>query len=189
MNDHDIEVVQEAIQLLQALKLTDNQQINDILQKILQRENSDWLSVQQSIVQSLSFDLSNESKYIHLLFPSNQSELNLLEHFLDNSKQHKTNPLIKLTKKIYKSTTIDNLLSSIENFLQAIAKQNDGEKISTILFQHHDEILRLVEFNRPNWIKFALIYILLGIQTIQGDDSQLAIIMVLNLLKRLNQEV
>jgi hypothetical protein len=35
-------VVNEAIYLLEDLHLIDNQQINDILQKILQRENQDW---------------------------------------------------------------------------------------------------------------------------------------------------
>lgn len=42
LNDNDANVVNEAIYLLEDLNLNDNQQINDILQKILQRENQDW---------------------------------------------------------------------------------------------------------------------------------------------------
>lgn len=42
LNDNEATVVQEAIHLLEELHLMDNQQINDILQKILQRENEDW---------------------------------------------------------------------------------------------------------------------------------------------------
>lgn len=42
LNDNDINVTHEAVHLLEDLHLTDNQQINDLLQKILQRENADW---------------------------------------------------------------------------------------------------------------------------------------------------
>ncbi len=42
LNDNEAQVVNEAIYLLEDLHLIDNQQINDILQKILQRENQDW---------------------------------------------------------------------------------------------------------------------------------------------------
>lgn len=42
LNDNDASVVDEAVHLLEDLHLTDHQQINDILQKILQRENNDW---------------------------------------------------------------------------------------------------------------------------------------------------
>jgi hypothetical protein len=42
LNDNDAVVVNEAIHLLEELHLNDNQQINDILRKILQRKNQDW---------------------------------------------------------------------------------------------------------------------------------------------------
>ncbi len=41
LNDNEAVVVNEAIHLLEELHLYDNQQINDILRKILQRENQD----------------------------------------------------------------------------------------------------------------------------------------------------
>ena len=42
LNDNDPNVVIEGIYLLEDLHLFDNQQINDILQKLLQRQNEDW---------------------------------------------------------------------------------------------------------------------------------------------------
>jgi hypothetical protein len=81
---------------------------------------------------------------------------------LENYKQQKQSlsPLLKLTKKIFKSTTIDTLSSTID---------------------------------RPNWIKFSIIYILLGIETIKQQDNneyiELATVMIFKLLKKLSKEV
>lgn len=153
------------------------------------------MSVQQSIVRLLTLDLTNEKKYLHLLFPSTLSELNLLNYFLENSKQNKQNssPLLKLTKKIFKSTTIETLSSTMSTFLHALVEHDEHEKILLPLLQQHDEILRLVEHHRPNWIKFAIIFILIGIETIKQHDNQeytqLSVIMVFKLLKILANEV
>lgn len=151
--------------------------------------------MQESIVRLLTFDLSNENKFLHLLFPSTISELNRLNHFLENSKQNKqnTSPLLKLTKKIFKSTNIENLSSTMTTFLQALVEHNEPEKVLFPFLQQHDEILRLVEQHRPNWIKFAVIFILLGIEIIKQQQNeqfiQLSVIMVFKLLKRLANEV
>ena len=151
--------------------------------------------MQQSIVRLLTFDLSNEKKYLHLLFPSTIAELNRLNHFLENSKQNKQNssPLLKLTKKIFKSTTIENLSTTMTTFLHALVEHNEPEKVLFPLLQQHDEILRLVEHHRPNWIKFAIIFIQLGIEIIKQQQNeefvQLSVIMVFKLLKRLANEV
>ncbi len=81
---------------------------------------------------------------------------------MENYKQQKQSlsPLLKLTKKIFKSTTIDTLSSTID---------------------------------RPNWIKFSIIYILLGIETIKQQDNneyiELATVMIFKLLKKLSKEV
>ena len=153
------------------------------------------ISVQESIIRLFTLDLSNEKKYLHLLFPTNTFELNLLNHLLDNSKQQKQNSssLIKLTRKIFKSNTVENLSKTIETFLQALVKHDDREKILVPLLQQHDEILRLVEHHRPNWIKFAIIFILLGIETIKQQENneyiQLSVILIFKLLKKLSNEV
>lgn len=143
-------------------------------------------------------DLTNETNYLHLLFPTNLTELNLLNNLLENSKQQKQNSssLLKLTKKVFKSATIENLSTTIETFLQSLVEHDDKEKILLPLLQQHDEILRLVEHHRPNWIKFAIIYILLGIQTIKQQNNnnnnefiQLSTLMIFKLLKKLLKEV
>jgi len=140
-------------------------------------------------------DLTNENKYLHLLFPTTLSELNLLNNLLENYKQQKTisSPLLKLTKKNFKSTTIENLSTSIEIFIQSLTNHDDQENILLPLLKQHDEVLRLVEHHRPNWIKFSIIYILLGIQTIQQKDNneyiQLSTLMIFKLLKKLSKEV
>ncbi|CAF0784428.1 unnamed protein product [Adineta steineri] len=195
LNDNDVKVAQEAIYLLEELHLIDNQQINDILQKILQRENEDWSPVQQSIVRLLSHDSISENKYLHLLFPTTSSELSLLNHLLDNSKQHKQSlsSLLKLTKKVFKSTTIKTLSSTLDTFIQSITTNDDQKNVLLPLLQQHDEILRLVEHHRPNWIKFSIIYILLGIETVKQQNNneyvELAIIMIFKLLKKLSKEI
>ncbi|CAF3430204.1 unnamed protein product [Rotaria sp. Silwood1] len=195
LNDNETKVVNEAILLLEELHLTDNQQINDILQKILQRENEDWSSVQQSIVRLLALDSTSETKYLHLLFPTTSSELNLLNNLLENYKRQKqtSSPLLKLTKKTFKSTTIDNLLTTIDRFIQSITTNDDHQNILLPLLQQYDEILRLVEHYRPNWIKFSIIYILLGIETIKQQTNneyiELSTIIVFKLLKKLSQEI
>jgi hypothetical protein len=153
------------------------------------------ISVQESIVRLFTLDLSDEKKYLHLLFPTNLSELNLFNKLLENYKQKKQNPssLLKLTKKIFKSTTMENISTTIETFLQALVEHDDRENVLLPLLQQHDEILRLVEHYRPNWIKFAIIYVLLGIQTINkqvnNEFVQLSVIMVFKLLKKLLNEV
>ena len=158
------------------------------------------LSVQQSIIRLLTMDLNNENKYFHLLFPSTLSEINLLNNLLENYKQQKqisssssSSPLLKLTKKIFKSITIENLSTTIEIFIQSIINHEQKEYILIPLLQQHDEILRLVDDHRPNWIKFSIIYILLGIQTIKQLDNneyiQLSTLMIFKLLKKLSQEV
>jgi hypothetical protein len=140
-------------------------------------------------------DLTNEHKYLHLLFPTTLSELNLLNNLLENYKQQKniSSPLLKLTKKIFKSITIENLSTTIEIFIQSLVNYDDQENILVPLLQQHDEVLRLVEHHRPNWIKFSIIYILLGIQTIKQKDNneyiQLSAIMIFKLLKKLSKEV
>ena len=151
--------------------------------------------VQESIVHLFTLDLSDEKKYLHLLFPTNLSELNLFNKLLENYKQKKQNPssLLKLTKKIFKSTTVENISTTIETFLQALVEHDDRENVLLPLLQQHDEILRLVEDYRPNWIKFAIIYVLLGIQIINkqvnNEFVQLSVIMVFKLLKKLLNEV
>ena len=69
------------------------------------------LSVQQSIIRLLSLDSTHENQYLHLLFPTTPAELNLLNTLLENHKEqkHTLSPLLKLTKKTFKSTTMDNL--------------------------------------------------------------------------------
>jgi hypothetical protein len=140
-------------------------------------------------------DLTNEHKYLHLLFPTTLSELNLLNNLLENYKQQKniSSPLLKLTKKIFKSITIENLSTTIEIFIQSLTNCDDQENILLPLLQQHDEVLRLVEHHRPNWIKFSIIYILLGIQTITQKNNneyiQLSTIMIFKLLKKLSKEV
>jgi hypothetical protein len=153
------------------------------------------LPVQQSIIRLLTLDLTNENKYLHLLFPTTLSELNLLNNLLENYKQQKqtSSSLLKLTKKIFKSTTIDNLSATLETFIQSLTNHDDRENILLPFLQQHDEILRLVEHHRPNWIKFSIIFILLGIQTIKQQDNneyiQLSTLMVFKLLKNLSKEV
>jgi len=153
------------------------------------------LPVQQSIIRLLTLDLTNENKYLHLLFPTTLSELNLLNNLLENYKQQKQSlsPLLKLTKKIFKSTTIDTLSNTIDTFIQSLIINDDRANILLPLLQQHDEILRLVEHHRPNWIKFSIIFILLGIQTIKQQDNneyiQLSTLMVFKLLKNLSKEV
>ncbi|CAF2088985.1 unnamed protein product [Rotaria magnacalcarata] len=194
LNDNEITVVHEALHLLEELQLTDNQQINDILQKLLQRENEDWSSVQQSIVRLLTLDPSSENKYLHLLFPTTSSELNLLNNLLENYKQKQTSsPLLKLAKKNFKSTTVDSLSTAIARFIQSIPISDDQSNILLPLLRQSDEILRLVEHFRPNWVKFAIIYVLLGIETIKqhanNEYNQLATIIVFKLLKSLSKEI
>lgn len=153
------------------------------------------ISVQQSVIRLLTMDLTNEIKYLHLLFPTTLSELNLLNSLLENYKQQKniSSSLLKLTKKVFKSATIENLSTTIERFLQGLVEHDDRENILLPLLQQHDEILRLVEHHRPNWIKFAIIYILLGIQTIKQQNNneyiQLSTLMIFKLLKKLSKEV
>jgi hypothetical protein len=81
----------------------------------------------------------------------------------------------------------------METFIQSLTSYDDREKILLPLLQQHDEILRLVEHHRPNWIKFAIIFILLGIQIIKkqvnNEDIQLSTLMMFKLLKKLSQEV
>ena len=122
--------------------------------------------------------------------------MDLLNNLLENHKQHKQSltPLLKLTKKTFKSTTIDNLSTTMETFIQSLTTNDDKLNILVPLLQQHDEILRLVEHYRPNWIKFSIIYILLGIETINQKDNQneyieLSTLMVLKLLKKLSKEV
>jgi hypothetical protein len=153
------------------------------------------ISVQESIIRLFTLDLSNEKKYLHLFFPTSLSELNLLNKFLENSKQQKQNSssLLKLTKKIFKSATMENISMTIETFLQALVEHDDRENILLPLLQQHDEISRLVEHYRPNWIKFSIIYILLGIEIIKQQNNhefiQLSVIMIFKLLKKLSNEV
>ncbi|CAF1260717.1 unnamed protein product [Adineta ricciae] len=193
--DNEAKVVQEAICLLEELNLTNNQQINDILQKILQRETDEWSAVQQSIVRLLSIDSTSENKYLHLLFPTTPSELNLLNNLLDSYKQHKhsLSPLLKLTKKVFKSATMETLSSTIETFIQSLTNTSERKDVLLPLLQEHDEVLRLVEHNRPNWIKFAIIYTLLGVETIKQQDVneyiELATVMIFKLLKKLAKEI
>ena len=80
------------------------------------------VSIQQSIIRFLTLDLTNENKYLHLLFPTTTSELNLLNNLLENSKQQNQSlsPLIKLTKKIFKSATINTLSTTIVILIQSI---------------------------------------------------------------------
>ena len=88
---------------------------------------------------------------------------------------------------------MENISTTIETFLQALVEHDDRENVLLPLLQQHDEILRLVEHYRPNWIKFAIIYVLLGIQTINkqvnNEFVQLSVIMVFKLLKKLLNEV
>lgn len=152
-------------------------------------------SVQQSIVRLLVLDTKNEMKYHHLLFPSNSSELNLLNHLLDNFKQQQPSvtPLLKLTKKIFKSATVDSLPTVLNTFIQSISSNDDRAHILLPLLEQHEETLRLVEHNRPSWIKFCIIYILLGVKTIQrqenGEYIEVATSMMFKLLKKLSKEV
>jgi hypothetical protein len=88
---------------------------------------------------------------------------------------------------------MENISMTIETFIQALVEHDDRENVLLPLLQQHDEILRLVEHYRPNWIKFAIIYILLGIQIIKQQNNnefiQLSIIMIFKLLKQLSNEV
>jgi hypothetical protein len=115
---------------------------------------------------------------------------------LENHKQqkHSFSPLLKLTKKTFKSTTMNNLSTTIDTFIHSLTTNEDQINILLPLLQQHDEILRLVEHYRPNWIKFSIIYILLGIETIQQKDHnneyiELSTLMIFKLLKKLSKEV
>ncbi len=114
---------------------------------------------------------------------------------MENYKQQKQSlsPLLKLTKKIFKSTTIETLSSTIDTFIQSLTSNDDRKNTLLPLLQQHDEILRLVEHHRPNSIKFSIIYILLGIETIKQQDNneyiELATVMIFKLLKKLSKEV
>jgi hypothetical protein len=114
---------------------------------------------------------------------------------LDNYKQQNQSlsPLLKLTKKVFKSTTINSLSTTIDTFIQLLITNNDQANILLPLLRQHDEILRLVEHHRPNWVKFAIIYVLLGIETIKQQENkeyiELAIVIVFKLLKNLSKEV
>ncbi len=88
---------------------------------------------------------------------------------------------------------MENISMTIETFLQALVEHDDRENILLPLLQQHDEISRLVEHYRPNWIKFSIIYILLGIEIIKQQNNhefiQLSVIMIFKLLKKLSNEV
>lgn len=151
--------------------------------------------MQQSIVRLLSVDSTNESKYLHLLFPTTSSELTLLNNLLDNYKKqnHALSPLLKVVKKTFKSANIGALSTTIETFVQALTQSSERQEVLLPLLQQHDEVLRLVEHNRPSWIKFAVIYILLGVDTIKQQNVEeyveLATVMIFKLLKKLSKEV
>lgn len=102
-------------------------------------------------------------------------------------------PLLKLAKKVFKSVTVDALPTTIERFIQSITNNDDQENTLLPLFRQCDEILRLVEHYRPNWIKFAIIYVLLGIEAIQkhknNEYTELGTIMIFKLIKQLSKEV
>ena len=61
------------------------------------------------------------------------------------------------------------------------------------LLKEHEEIFRLVEHYRPHWIKFAVIYVLLGIETLRQPSNteytELSTTMIFHLLKKLSKEV
>lgn len=101
--------------------------------------------------------------------------------------------MIKLTKKIFKSATVETLSTTIDRFISAIGTNDDQADILLPLLQQSDEILRLVEHYRPNWIKFAIIYVLLGVETIKNHSdneyNELATISIFKLLKNLSNEV
>jgi hypothetical protein len=140
-------------------------------------------------------DSTNENRYFHLLFPSNTSELKLLHHLLNNYKQqqHVMTPLLKLTKQTFRSTSRDSLSTDLELFIQSIGRHNDRTNVLLFVIEQHDDILRLVEHHRTHWIKFAIIFILLGIEIIQhrdkNDDIELTINMIFKLLMGLSKEV
>ena len=143
----------------------------------------------------LARDLTNENKYLYLLFPTTSLELNLLNDLLETYKQQKhiSSPLLKLTRKIFKSATIETLSTRIHQFILSMTVNDDQKQILLLVLRQCDEILRLVEHHRPNWIKFSIIYILLGIETIKQQNNNESIVlivtMILKLLKNLSKEV
>ena len=189
LNDNDAKVVHEAIHLLEDADLADHSAINDLLQKLLQRDRDDWTSIQQSIVRYMSRHSTNEQHFVHLLFPSNASELQLLTHLLDTHKSSLT-PLMKLAKKTFKNQQGEVSSGAMENFLQSISDHDDRTKMLRPIFDQKDEILRLMESSRPNWIKFAVIYILLGIEALKHQEwTEFAVRMIFKLLQKLSKEV
>ena len=146
--------------------------------------------VQKSIVRFLSLDVKNETRYFHLLFPSNSFEIQLLNDLLENFKEKKT-ALLKLSKKIFKSISSESLASSLSSLIESINNNDEYQSESIVgLLEQHEEILRRVEQNRANSLKFTVIYILLAIGMIsQGKNVEFGMKLIWNLLKKLSKDV
>lgn len=146
--------------------------------------------VQRSVIRFLTLDEENEIRYVHLLFPSNQSELELFKDLLENFKEQKrplTN-LVKVAKRSLKNVSTE----SIDTLIRSICLDEHRAEIGVRLLEKHEEILRLVELNRPNSIKFSVIFFILSVELIrQGkdEDASLPVKTIWKILKKFSVEV
>ena len=104
--------------------------------------------------------------------------------------------MLKVAKRTFKVTTAitpSSLSASMEAFIQSLATSDDRMHTLLPLLKEHEEIFRLVEHYRPHWIKFAVIYVLLGIETLRQPSNteytELTTTMIFHLLKKLSKEV
>jgi hypothetical protein len=189
LNDNDVKVVHETIRLLEETDLSSNSSINDRLEKLLQRDKDEWTNVQQTIVRYMTRNSSDDRRFVHLLFPSNSSEIQLLQHLLDAQKSSLT-PLMKLAKKYFKNVQQETFVESFDKFLRSIDDHDDRTSIFRSIFDQQEEIFRLMDSSRPNWIKFAVIFILLGLEAMKISElTEFSVRMILKLLQKLSKEV
>ncbi|CAF0748543.1 unnamed protein product [Didymodactylos carnosus] len=216
LNDDEPMVVIEAVNLLRDLSTATNlasitvgnQLINDILQRNLQLEDEpekNWLPVQQEIVRlladsSLSVTGSNVVfQFFHLFFPTTQSQFKLLKTVLDKLKKTEDNQpsVLNIIEKCFKHVkSVKDLNNEFyTSFIDTLAKSEFVFKI----IEQHDNILRVVDNNRKNKIKYHVIYISLAIeairthlkehQTLNMKHIELASVTTFKLLKKLHEEV